>query len=479
MRIDRSGILATLVTLSLPLACSSVPVPGEPLGEGRPDENVSTVREAFITCQTPLGDIAVCPNTSGCCSGACTDLQFNSTSCGACGAKCGLFKGCSFGHCCNVGTMWCPSKNACGSPCDCTPDAAVWLDSHPRVAAAIKWQVANTTGNAYAVADQDKQPWTSWPSKRRGALLAQFAAHYAAICSGHPPPDPVADPIANLSENIALDDKSPVTQISPTDAETLYLAIVAQSLAVEIGHFVPWSIAGYDDESLAVLFDSATMMSRRLPSQSQLFSLGDWYSPWVAPTRAGNRGRAVPAPPGRAFAFMKGGLVGASRHATIVNVMQWGHDNMVHFYGNDTFLNDEQTWGYRGHPPVTRVISGTTSTSSEKPADQPAFSHWTAGCHGTAGFLREVLRSVNIPVQIPHACGHSQLYFRTEGLYVDHADDLYSGYGTFPVSMEGLLIDQATYSAWFGDNLLNEDWLEKLPAEHCQNVGRRIAEQMP
>mgnify|MGYP000042879122 FL=1 len=127
---------------------------------------------------------------------------------------------------------------------------------------------------------------------------------------------------------------------------------------------------------------------------------------------------------------------------------------------------------------MSRVISGTNSTSAALPAGQPSFEHWTAGCHGTAGFFREALRTVNIPVQIPRSCGHSQLYFRTEGLYVDHADDLYNGYGTFPVNMADLLIDQATYTAWFGTNLLNED-ATATSGPACDNLGRRIAEIAP
>lgn len=476
MRTAHSRILVTLVMLSLPLACSSVREPPITEDEARAEENVSSAREALIICQTPLGDIAVCPNTSGCCNGACTDLQFNNTSCGACGNTCGLFKGCTYGHCCNVGTVWCPAMNACAAPCDCTPDLSTWLESHPRVANAIRWQVTNTGPDAYIPLERDKQLWASWPVQRKAALIARFTERYTALCGGKAPPE-IADPVQNIDTGIANDGGQSWVSITARDAESMYIAEVAHSLAIELGGFVPWSVTGYDDESLAVLFDSGTMMSRLFPPVST-YMLGDWFSAVIAPTRAGNRGRVVPAAPSRTYAFMKAGLVGSTRHATIVNLMQWGHDNLVHFIDGDTFLNHEQTWGYRGHAPVSRMISGTTSTNPHIPATLAPFEHWTAGCHGTAGFMRDTLRAVNIPVVIPHACGHSQLYFPTEGLYVDHGDNLYT-HRMFPFTMEQILIDQATYTAWFGDNLHNEDWTEKLPAVHCQNLERGVDQWAP
>lgn len=462
--------------LSLPLACSSVPPSPAPTRDGLVDENVTTTRESLITCQTPLGDIAVCPNTSACCNGACTDLQFNKTSCGACGTACGLFKGCSYGHCCNVGTIWCAAKSACVSPCGCTPDLVTWLEAHPKVSNAIKWQVTNTSTDAYIAIERDKQTWASWPVQRKAALLSQFADRYTALCGGRAPVE-FTDPVPNISPEMADDTQPPWVNVSAQDAETMYIALVAHSLAVEIGGFVPWSVTAYDDESLAVLFDSGTMMSRLFAPNTR-YQLGDWFSGFKAPTRAGNRGRTVPAPPSKAFGLMKNGLIGPTRHATIVSLMEWSHTNLTHFFGGYSYLNQEQNWGYRGNTPVSRMITGTTSTSPLKPVNLPAFQHWTAGCHGTAGFMRDVLRTVNIPVEIPHVCTHAQLYFPTEGLYIDHGDNLYTT-RPFPFTMEQVLVDQASYTAWFGDNLYNEDWLEQLPAVHCQNIGRGVDRWAP
>ena len=62
------------------------------------------------------------------------------------------------------------------------------------------------------------------------------------------------------SNQLTLSDHEGVwTLLSEEDAWKLYLSTVAQSLALEIGGFVPWSIANYTTSDLAVLLNSATM----------------------------------------------------------------------------------------------------------------------------------------------------------------------------------------------------------------------------
>ena len=73
-----------------------------------------------------------------------------------------------------------------------------------------------------------------------------------------------------------------------------------------------------------------------------------------------------------------------------------------------------------------------------------AFEHWTAGCHGTTGFLRNVLRAV--PVQNLRVCGHGQVRFLTEGTYLDHANNPYNtGFKASALPASALLIDETTY----------------------------------
>ena len=101
------------------------------------------------------------------------------------------------------------------------------------------------------------------------------------------------------------------------------------------------------------------------------------------------------------------------------------------------------------------------------------FEHWTAGCHGTTGLLRNVLRAVNVPVQILRVCGHGQVRFLTEGTYLDHADNPYNtGFKASALPASALLIDETTYASWFGTSQVNHD-------TNCANVGRRAMELTP
>ena len=80
---------------------------------------------------------------------------------------------------------------------------------------------------------------------------------------------------------------------------------------------------------------------------------------------------------------------------------------------------------------------------------------WTAGCHGTAGFLRAILRTVNIPVVHEHQSGHALPHFSADGLHLSHGDDPYTQY-TFadpPYPISELLIKQSKFDEWFGSDV--------------------------
>ena len=76
-------------------------------------------------------------------------------------------------------------------------------------------------------------------------------------------------------------------------------------------------------------------------------------------------------------------------------------------------------------PAASRIIAGTPFAGEEN-MPLGGILHRTAGCHGTAGFLRAVLRTVNIPVQERYANGHGIVAFTSESRYLSHADDPYS-----------------------------------------------------
>lgn len=346
-------------------------------------------------------------------------------------------------------------------PLDC------WLNEHPNVAASIKWQFDFGT---YDVPDTAKRPWPSWSAAEKQELVVAFEAAWTWLYQQ-------ATPYTNLNESLAYPPNnendttnsglSPWTMVTESYARELYLRWIGLNLAVEIGGHVPWSVTGYTAEQLQILFDSASFMTRRADAIYVVCAGSPEHANYLH--RKDNLGGSLIAPPRFTLAFLRSAnLVGGTRAATITSLLNWCRDNMVHFYGSADYGTMEQHWQYRGLPPITRVIDGTTSTYP----GATTFEHWTAGCHGTTGFLRNVLRAVNIPVQILRVCGHGQAYFLTEGKYLDHGDNPYNlTFKGLGLSAADLLIDETTYTAWFGMTLDNHD----SPAA-CPNITRQITE---
>ena len=115
---------------------------------------------------------------------------------------------------------------------------------------------------------------------------------------------------------------------------------------------------------------------------------------------------------------------------------------------------------------MTRVLDGTVQTSN------PSFGamHRTAGCWGTTGLLRALLRVINIPCKLVTNAGHAQPYFMADSRYLSHGDDPYNALtkATPPTPASEILTDQAKFDAWFGAAVSNSDKLN--------NIGRRTRE---
>ena len=262
------------------------------------------------------------------------------------------------------------------------------------------------------------------------------------------------DPVANLASNAAEDDTSCSQYISAADATDLFTEYAGNTLAVEAGGRVPWSISGYSPTELATLLDSRQMFI--------------WYAGGTpAPasyrirhliTTEDTRGWSTPATAEHAWGFMQD-KIGASRIETIGSVLEWFR-GAVHFSGSHRYGNCDDHWQYRGYVPAIRVIEGTTKTSTG------SFRHYTAGCHGTYGFLRSVLRSVNIPVgqYAESGFGHSLPHFLVDDVYMSHGDDPYNAYCRYDdYPGTALLVDAATFATWFPN-----------PTDHYYSVGRQV-----
>jgi hypothetical protein len=316
------------------------------------------------------------------------------------------------------------------------PSVHHWLAQHPSVGLSVMWET--TEGIV--------EPYLIWPSSRVDDLQHAFeqAWNLGSVGLTDPPPN-VLHP---------SDHEAPTTALSQHDARWLYLASVAQSLAVEIGNRVPWSVNGYSVADLRILFDS-----RELYTWS---AAADGYQIHDIPG-----GIVVPASPHRMHRFLKDNdLIGEHRHGTITRTLKWCHDHMSHFLGGQTTKVFEHVWQYRGAAPVLRTITGTKDHANP----DYGVRHWTAGCHGTAGFLRAVLRTVNIPVVHDHQASHALPFFSVDHLHLSHGDDPYNGYAYSKpqYSMSELLLDQGKFDSWFGSGVSE--------ADKERHVGKRVQE---
>lgn len=313
------------------------------------------------------------------------------------------------------------------------PNLSLWLTMHPKLREALNWEGKNGAENYF-----------KWPWDRKAKLDRYFQMAWNGEAYGLP------DPPANLKAQV--DGQTVQQLLSGVDALNLYLATAAQSLALEAGRHLPWQLEDSAPADIAVILDSREMFTRWEDGRYMVY---------------GHRtGFVLPPPPDAGYAFMQD-KIGRDRFGTIVSVLDWAGRNLIHFEGEITAKNMEAQWQYRGLPPATRMIKGTYYS---REGGGVSFSRRTAGCTGTSGFLRAVLRCVNIPVRLVEACGHITVYFPTEKRYLSHGDDPYSrtdGWGT-PCAAAKLLIDEATFNSWLG---------KQVPRAECaKNVGRGARE---
>ena len=313
------------------------------------------------------------------------------------------------------------------------PDPEAWLAAHPQVSNAIIWQSSAGT-----------QAYAAWSAPMKAELVTAFrsAWNFSSYLS--------LDPVPNKK---VLADSDPVVQIlDSSHAWPMFLSYVAQSLAVEIGSRVAWSFTGYSAAQLASLFDSRETFS--------------WNGAAGGYEITFAHGVVLPCAPSIGYSFMYNQKIKSDRLSTIASLLDWCRSNLRHFSGGWDCANVFDQWQYRGFPPVLKVIEGTSMLS------QPAggISHRTGGCWGTTGFLKALLRTVNIPLKLVTHCGHAQPAFLVDGFYLSHGDDPYNQLTTStpPMPISEILISQAQFDAWFGAGVSAEN--------QCKNVGRRPLE---
>ncbi len=321
------------------------------------------------------------------------------------------------------------------------PNLEDWLSHHQDVMNAINWVFGDTP---------DAKNYVFWGDSRKLVLQKAFeSAWYNRVWECLL----IFDPPLNVID--LADEDGTRTALDAIQAFSLYIAYVAHCLALQINRVVPWSILNYTQEGLRILLDGREMFKN---PDGTLYYI--YYHV---------HGEAIPAPPDFTYSFFKqNNFIEFNRYQTIVRIINWCRDNLVHFFGGNTAQNMEAQWQYRGKPPVSRIINGTISEYNP----ELGRIHITAGCWGTLGFLRSIFRAVNIPVKLKSHHSHAQVCFISESLYLSHGDDPYSKFSKvtpLPTEVsqlapgesllppaEEILIDQTVYNEWYvgGDELV-------------------------
>lgn len=310
-----------------------------------------------------------------------------------------------------------------------------WFRSNTSTINKIRWQAPDSTFRTYAFWDEIEK------KELKDKVLAVAFGNQLDLAE--------AEPLATFSR--APGDITIRTIWTVEVARNFFIAHVAHSLYIEIFERIPWRLSSLSDDQLAILFDSYEYF-HVLPSGN--YEIEKYYS-----------GGVTYGDPQRIYRFVAGqGWIGTDHYESIINLLRWCSKKMVHFIGQPDYENAFNHWQYYGFPPVERILQGTIRTIS--PTGR--IGHYTLGCYGTSGFLRAVLRLLNIPVGIIMTRnGHTLPHFKSIDKYLSHGDDPYMPIIQYDdvISPESLLINAETYRAWFID-----------AADTLPNVGRRIAD---
>ncbi|HYJ04280.1 MAG TPA: hypothetical protein VEX43_04060, partial [Chthoniobacterales bacterium] len=337
-----------------------------------------------------------------------------------------------------------------------TPGAVLdcWLKANPKVSNRIEWKSPGAPVLS----------WKDWPF----ALKSQLHHHFWHAFTWYHQKMPAAGP-----KPFSM----PRPQTIPGDpdiwfgfcmaegvARNIYLSHVANSLAAELRGVFPWSITGYTEQNLSLLFAFSEFFSCQEAPKTKF----PGYYP---------QSHTLPATPYYAAHFFKAkSLLGLYPRATVAWLFGWCR-NLSHAWAEPNTGQADWTcfWG-PGSPPIgaSQLIDGTTYTG--KLVSPPkTFGHFTIGCSGTTQFMKSVLRAVNIPVEARFGGNHHMPFFPTLDRALSHGDDPYSRSGdmsAFPgwpiPGKEEYLITGAQWDQWFGPGV--------APATAASNVGRHIAD---
>ncbi len=330
------------------------------------------------------------------------------------------------------------------------PDVNKWLLGRAAVSDCIVWQ-RPASANTPSVAVK----WVDWTAEEKSQLKDAFAKAWNGKLSIDPTPYP------NLINPPTHD--HPSTWLDHGIARQHYMETIACCLMAELWPVkLGWSLTALNGQQKKHLLDSRSLFewSASFASQepgSAVNPPGYVLKQWVLPARPGYM---------RKLLLDQGILDRTSQTKTIVNMVKWC-GTLFHFAGASNTFEFDNHWHYRGYSPISRIVEGTLRTPSPAHSQtDPKAQRWTAGCFGTTGVMSHLLRLVNIPVETTVICGHTLPKFSSINCWLSHGDDPYFLKNHPQIKAEQLLVNQATFDAWFGPQA----------PDACANVGRRVTD---
>lgn len=301
--------------------------------------------------------------------------------------------------------------------------------------------------------DGTKIPYESWPEEKKSRLNQFFQRLDANEASLG-----IQCPVASR----ALVSPHYLFYYDYVEAFDVFAAHVAHVLFLEAKNLVPWKVYRMPSEEVAQLLDSENYFSIIKPSAktdypSHIAAGEDYqplgwtqsYGPMLCDPRYAFHAFSQLAYNGPQFPES---VVGPDMESTLANLSVWFR-NFVH-HGSQTFSS----------LPETFVESYMTVASRFLLKEYDGKRRIVAfdGCHQAAGLMREIARSLNIPLLLvaaqdsPSRPGipfpsrvHKGLCFRwssPEGRCLWHLDEIYANQSdepTFPIDAQGQSMDAA------------------------------------
>ena len=243
-------------------------------------------------------------------------------------------------------------------------------------------------------------------------------SHYIALLETGQP-FPFTAPSRGVSSESLSEGRFVQIYYNETDAWNMFAPHLAVSLFVEVNHLVPWTVRGYDENSLKLLFDGSRFISYYATANNYKFYLEKGMG-------SGSQGITD----WNAFYnlnFLRtNSMIKPTQQESIYELTEWMSSHLFHdwFPRAYSLRND---YGYNSsNYPVDKILNPPENVNS-----------YTAGCPGTASLYGALLHTINIPVMknsslpeyFPESGRlgwHTGVLFPTANLALVHGDEPYT-----------------------------------------------------